>query len=173
MRSVARREQDWIVRYAVLTVAIAAPLLWAFATVTNLYPIPVWSLFSEAVDLSEARSYYMLRGETMEGEIIDIPAIEVTRALNGRNHMLVYYAVDNHSLKIRSPHPSNVDKLNPPIPSGALVEDLLRGWGSAYNARWASDSPHRLRSMRLDGYLWSGGDYNRFAEPGRSWKVEL
>jgi hypothetical protein len=171
------RELFWFRRYIFLTAIVFLPLVWAFLTVNNLYPIPVWSLFSESVDLNQGRTYYVLRGVEMDGETIDIPAIEITDGLSGRNHMMVYYVVGNESFQLESPHPANV-ALQADQPGAALqpaerIEELLTGWGSAYNARKSEGSAKRLQSIMLQEYQWEGGRYENFTKVGRKWSVEL
>ena len=170
-----RRLATW---YALLTVLIFLPLTWAFATVNNLYPVPVWSLFSKTHDLAEGKVYYILRGETVEGEVVDLPAIHITNSLTGRNHMMVSYVVGNRSFMIDSPHPKNVAVLTrrsgvKNLRQGERVDALLASWGESYNQALAPGSPQRLREIRLVKYRWPGGTYENFTEYLSSWKVSL
>lgn len=165
------------VRYAALTVALFAPLLWAFVSVRNLYPVAASTMMMAGGGL-EASEYFVLRGETLEGDTVDIPAIELSDALTGRIFGLVSATIENKSFTIRWPHPSNtalaastggVEQL----PRAARIEELLRAWGEIYNSRLPRSSARRLKAVRLDAYLWDGrsyGDYARFVE---SWKAEL
>ena len=165
-------------RYVVLTVALFVPLLLAFASLRNLYPFAASTMMLWNMDLDRGREYYVLRGETVGGETIDLPPIKLTNALTGRNWGLVNAAVRNQSFNISSLHPSNialvetyggVDKL----PRGARLEDLLRAWGAIYNSRLPGSSNQRLKAVRLDAYRWEGGingDYDRFVE---SWRAVL
>src|ERR1700730_6573067 len=166
------------VRYTVLTVALSVPLLLSFASIRNLYPFAASTMMLGDRDMQSNRDYYVLRGETVSGETIDLPPIKLTNALTGRNWSLVSAAVENKSFKIPSPHPANialtaayggVDKL----PRAQRLEDLLRAWGAIYNSRLPTSSDQRLKSVRLDAYRWEGGingEYDRFVE---SWRVVL
>jgi hypothetical protein len=176
--SLAQKDRRLLARYAVLTVALFVPLLLSFATMRNLYPFAASTMMLDRGDLQGGRDYYLLRGETLSGDSIDLPPIKLTNALTGRNWSLVSAAVDNKSFKIRWPHPTNfkltadyggVDKL----PRAARLEALLRAWGEIYNSRLPGSSNQRLRSVRLDAYRWEGGlngEYARFVE---SWTATL
>ncbi|HEV2829706.1 MAG TPA: hypothetical protein VGW76_19055 [Pyrinomonadaceae bacterium] len=172
-------EDRWaLVRHAALTAALFVPLLFAFAAIRNLYPFAASNMMLGIRDPETGRDYYVLRGETVSGETIDLPAIQLTNALTGRNWSLVSTAVENRSFNIRSPHPANLqlaaafggmDKL----PGAVRLEDLLRAWGTIYNSRLPTSSNHRLTSLRLDKYRWEGGvngQYDRFVE---SWRTVL
>jgi hypothetical protein len=179
-RNDGRDAQDrrTLVRYGLLTAALSVPLFLAFASVRNLYPFAASTMMLGDSDMLSARDYYILRGETVGGETIDLPPIKLTNALTGRNWSLVSAAVENKSFKISSPHPANivvavayggVDKL----PRAERLEELLRAWGAIYNSRLPVSSNQRLRSVRLDAYRWEGGingEYHRFVE---SWRAEL
>jgi hypothetical protein len=165
-------------RHTALTVAVFVPLAWTFVNVINFYPIPVWSLFSDHVDLSQGRTYYILGGETVGGEQLEIPAISITDALTGRIHMMVYYVMGNSSLFIESPHPNNVKLVvsaggRENVPPGARVPDLLAAWGNAYNGRLAKTSSQRLRRIWLKQYRWPGGSYSDYRQFVREYEVRL
>lgn len=174
----AAEDRRTLIRYAVLTAALFVPLLLAFAAIRNLYPFAASTMMLGDRDMQGSRDYYLLRGETVKGETIDLPPIKLTNALTGRQWSLVSAAVENKSFKIPSPHPANVvlatayggaDKL----PRAARLEELLRAWGMIYNSRLPSSSDRRLRSVRLDAYRWQGGingEYDRFVE---SWRALL
>jgi hypothetical protein len=129
-------------------------------------------------DLSKGTDYFVLRGETVAGEIIELPPAELTDALSWRHWSLVGATVENKSFSNANPHPANAalaaeaggaDKL----PRAARLDELLRAWGAIHNRRLPADSPRRLRAVRLDAYRWDGGgykDFNRFVE---SWRAEL
>jgi hypothetical protein len=129
-------------------------------------------------DLGRGASYYRLRGETADGETVDLPPAELTDALSWRHWSLVGATVENKEFTIYKPHPSNdalaaaaggVEKL----PRAARLAELLRAWGGIYNSRLPDSSPRRLRAVRLEAYRWAGGaygDYERFVE---SWRAEL
>src|SRR5258706_7274830 len=155
----AAQDRRMLIRYSVLTAALFVPLLLAFASIRNLYPFAASTMMLGDRDMKGERDYYLLRGETVSGETIDLPPIKLTNALTGRNWSLVSAAVENKSFKISSPHPANivmaaayggVDKL----PRAERLEDLLRAWGTIYNSRLPVSSNLRLRSVRLDGYRW-------------------
>jgi hypothetical protein len=166
------------IRYAVLTLALFVPLLVAFVSLRNLYPFAASTEMMAGGDPQAGTAYYVLRGETVAGETIDLPPVGLTDALAGRTWSLVGATVENRSFMLPSPHPSNVamtvaaggvEKL----PRAAGLEDLMRAWGSIYNSRLPASSPRRLRAVRLDEYRWEGfgyGDYEHFVE---SWRAEL
>jgi hypothetical protein len=162
----------------VLTLAIFAPFTVAFVLNINFYPIPVWSLFSEAVSPEEGRIYYVLTAERADGTIHPLPAIEVSRALHGRNHTFVGYVLDNSSFMIESPHPDNVRYIATVgrvgrVEPGARVSELLKAWGHGYNARFTAESPRRLTHLRLDGFRWIAGSDPRVRTAIGSWRVQL
>jgi hypothetical protein len=173
-----RSERRLIVKYAVLTAAIFLPLIWAFLSVRNLYPVAAWNVMMAGGDLERGRSYCMLRGETVSGETIDIPAIDLTNSLYSRTWTMVNATIDNQSFKLKSIHPQNealirefggVEKL----PPGVRLTDLLQAWGELYNQKQPAASPQRLKAIRLDMYRWESGrysDYDKFIE---SWRKEL
>ena len=165
-------------RYVALTLALFVPLLLAFASIRNLYPFAASTEMMAGGDLQTGRTYYIMRGETVEGETIDLSPVELTDALAGRTWSLVAATVENGSFKIPSPHPSNVALAVAAggvenLPRAARLEDLMRAWGAIYNSRLPASSPRRLRAVRLDEYRWEGkayGDYEHFVE---SWRAEL
>jgi hypothetical protein len=135
-------------------------------------------MMMEGGRLDRPRTYYVLRGETVGGETIDLPPIELTDALTGRHWGLVAATVENKSFTIRWPHPANValaeaaggaDKL----PDAARLPELLRAWGALHNARLPADSPGRLRAVRLDAYRWEGRRYADYDKHVRTWRQEL
>jgi len=165
-------------RYALLTAALFLPLLWAFLAVRNLYPFAAATMMMEGGRLDRPRTYYVLRGETVGGELVDLPPIELTDALTGRHWSLVAAAVENKSFKIRWPHPANAALAEAAggaerLPEAARVPELLRAWGELHNARLAADSPRRLRAVRLDAYRWEGRAYADFDTHLRTWRQEL
>ncbi len=166
------------VRYALLTAALFAPLLYSFLAVRNVYPLAASTMMMAGGDLGRGANYFILRGETAGGETIDLPPAELTDALSWRHWSLVGATVENKQFTIYRPYPPNtalaseaggVEKL----PRAARVAELLRAWGAIYNSRLPGDSPRRLRAVRLEAYRWAGGsygDYERFVE---SWRAEL
>jgi hypothetical protein len=171
-------ERRLIVKYAVLTLAIFLPLIWAFLFVRNLYPFASWNVMMAGGDLERGRSYCMLRGETISGETIDIPAINLTNALYSRTWTMVNATIDNQSFKLKSIHPQNEELIRQfggveKLPPGVRLTDLLQAWGALYNKQLSADSPQRLKAIRLDMYRWESGrysDYDKFVE---SWRKEL
>jgi hypothetical protein len=165
-------------RYALLTAALFAPLLYSFLAVRNLYPFAASTMMMAGGDPNRGATYYHLRGETVGGETLDLPPAELTGALSWRNWSLVSETVKNKEFAIYNPHPSNAalaasaggaEKLPPAV----RLPELLRAWGAIYNLRLPRDSPRRLRAVRLDAYRWEGRsyeDYERFVE---SWRAEL
>src|SRR5882672_9434893 len=96
----AAEDRRALVRYAVLTAALFVPLLLAFASIRNLYPFAASTMMMGIRDMQSGRDYYVLRGETVSGETIDLPPIELTNALTGRSWSLVSAAVENKSFNI-------------------------------------------------------------------------
>lgn len=171
-------ERRLVVKYAVLTLAIFLPLIWAFVRVRNLYPIASWNVMMAGGDLERGRSYCMLRGETVSGETIDIRPINLTNALYSRTWTMVNATIDNQNFKLKSLEPQNEELLRrvggiENLPPGARMPDLLQTWGNLYNQRVPAASPQRLKAIRLDMYRWESGryaDYDKFIE---SWRKEL
>ena len=166
------------VRYALLTLALFAPLVWSFLALRNLYPFPAYTMMMAGGDLSKGTDYFVLRGETVAGETIELPPAELTDALSWRHWSLVGATVENKSFFNANPHPANaalaaeaggVDKL----PRAARLNELLRAWGAVHNRRLPADSPRRLRAVRLDAYRWDGGAYKDFGRFVESWRAEL
>jgi len=164
--------------YTALTVALFVPLLLAFASIRNIYPFAASTMMLGLRDSQSGLDYYVLRGETVSRETIDLPPIQLTNALTGRNWSLVSTAVENKSFNIHWPHPENIRLLanyggRDKLPRAARLEDLLRAWGTIYNSRLPESSNQRLKSVRLDVYRWDGrisGEYDRFVE---SWRTGL
>jgi len=173
-----RGERRLIVKYAALTLAIFLPLTWAFLRVRNLYPFASWNVMMAGGDLERGRGYCVLRGETVSGETIDIPAINLTNALYSRTWTMVNATIDNQSFKLTSLEPQNEELLHrlggvENLPPGARLPDLLQAWGNLYNQRLPASSALRLKAIRLDMYRWESGryaDYDKFIE---SWRKEL
>ena len=171
-------ERRLIVKYAVLTLAIFLPLIVAFLFVRNLYPVAAWNVMMAGGDLERGRSYCILRGETISGATIDIPAINLTNALYSRTWTMVNATIDNQSFKLKSIHPQNEELIRQlggveNLPPGARLPDLLQAWGEVYNKQLPASSPQRLKAIRLDMYRWESGrysDYDKFIE---TWRKEL
>lgn len=184
-------ERRFCIRYALLTVGIFLPLIWAFIGLKNVYPAAAWTVMMAGGNLQREHQYFWLRGETVSGEIVDIRAIELTDALSSaRNLGLVVATVNNRVFELRSPHPENAVLLARAnqrqeaggssgrqeirkLPPAVRLPELLRAWGAIYNSRLPASSPQRLKAVRLDAYRWMGhqySDYDRFIE---SWREEF
>ena len=165
-------------KYIVLTTAIFLPLIWAFVEIRNLYPVAVWNVMMSGGLLERGRSYWILRGETVSGETIDIRPMSLTNAMYARTWTMVNATVDNQSFKLRNPYPGNVEFMQQQgglehLPPGARVPDLLRAWGDLYNERLPPSSPQRLKAIRLDMYRWEGGDFANYDKFIESWRQDL
>ena len=182
MRKIAERQapfdRRFRVRYTLLTIGLFLPLIWAFIRVRNVYPLTAWTVMMAGGDLQRGHRYFLLRGETVSGEVVDIPAIKLADALSGRAWGLVISTVDNRAFQLESLHPANATLLATlgdigRLPRAARLPELLRAWGKIYNSRLPTSSPQRLRAIRLDAYRWSGqrySDYDTFIE---SWRQQL
>jgi len=171
-------ERRLMARYVVLTLALAVPLLLSFAFIRNLFPFAAYTQVKGGGDLQTPYTYYVLRGETGSGEIIDLPAVKLTDALSNIAWSLVPVVIENKNFKIASPHPANVALITgaggaEKLPEARRLDDLLKAWGSVHNSRLSADSPQRLKAVRLDAYVWPGGRYSNYDSFVRSWRVEL
>ena len=165
-------------KYAILTAAIFLPLIWAFVEIRNLYPIAAWNVMMSGGTLERGRSYWILRGETVSGETIDVRPMSLTNALYARTWTMVNAAVDNQSFKLPNPYPANAELIRQAggiehLPPGARVPDLLRTWGDLYNERLPASSPQRLKAIRLDMYRWEGGQFANYDKFIESWRQDL
>lgn len=166
------------VKYAILTAAILLPLLWAFIYVRNVYPIATWNVMMAGGLLERGRTYWILRGETVSGETVDVRPISLTNAMYSRTWTMVNATVDNHSFKLQNVHPQNAELLRQAggleqLQPGARLPELLRVWGNLYNQRLPASSPQRLKAIRLDMYRWEGrryADYDKFIQ---TWRQDL
>ena len=176
--SQAESNRGWVGRYAILTFALFAPLLVSFVLVRNLYPFAASTMMMAAGDPRSGQTYYILRGETLSGAIIDLPAVDVTNALSNVAFGLVSATVENRSFSIRSPHPANTNLLvalggEKNLAPGMRLPDLLRSWGDIYNSRLPVSSSQRLRAIRIDAYRWESGGYSKYDTYVKTWRVEL
>jgi hypothetical protein len=165
-------------KYAVLTTAVFLPLVWAFVGIRNLYPVAAWNVMMAGGLVERGRSYWILRGETVSGETIDIRPMSLTNAMYARTWTMVNATVDNQSFKLSNPYPANVELMKQAggfehLPPGARVPDLLRAWGDLYNERLPASSPQRLKAIRLDMYRWEGGDFSNYDKFIESWRQNL
>ena len=131
-----------------------------------------------ARDLETARSYCVLRGETVSGKTIEIRPIELVNAMSGRTWTMVNFTIDNRSFGLSSPHPDNGLLLSQfggiqKLPPGVRIPDLLSAWGNLYNTRLPANSPDRLKAVLLDQYQWSGGRYADYSTYVMSWRKHL
>ena len=166
------------VKYAILTIALFAPLLWAFRYVRNLYPVAAWNVMMAGGDLERGRSYCILRGETVSGESVDVAPILLTNALYSRTWTMVNATIDNQAFKLKSIHPANEELLRQSgglenLPPGARIPDLLKVWGDLYNKLQPEASPNRLKAIRLDMYRWESGRYSDYDKFITSWRKDL
>ena len=173
-----RRARRLQCRYAVLTVALWLPLLWAFANVRNLYPFAAATMMMESGRFAGPAIYYVLKGETVGGQLIDLPPIRLTDALTGRHWTLVIATVDNRSFTIRWPYPENEALAaraggNDRLPEAARLPELLSAWGNIHNDNLPADSPQRLRAVLLDAYRWKGEGYADYDAHVRTWRQPL
>lgn len=172
--SLSRRLQ---IKYFLLTMAFLLPLSWAFVKVRNLYPVASWNVMTRGGQIEQSHPYFVLRGETASGEVIDISAVSLTNAMRSRIWGMVLATANNQSLKLSSPHPKNAVLLSQvsidSMPNGMLMRDLLRAWGQSHNARYPVSSPHHLKAIRIDAYKWPGREYSNFYEFVQSWREEL
>ncbi len=171
-------ERRLLLKYAILTVAIFGPLLWAFLFVRNLYPFAAWNVMMAGGDLERGHTYCILRGETVSGETIDIAPIDLTNAMYSRTWTMVNATIANQSFKLTSIHPQNAELIRQAggvenLPAGARIPELLATWGNLYNQRLPDSSPQRLRAIRLDRYRWDGGSYSNFQNFVDSWRKDL
>ena len=171
-------ERPYVFQYAVLTIALFLPLLWAFIKVRNTYPIAVWNMMMAGGELQRSRTYFILRGETLDGEKVEISAAGLTNGLYGRTWGMVGATANNDSFRLQSLHPANerllsqVGQFNN-LPQGARMTDLLGAWGEIYNERLPQNSTKRLRAISLDMYRWDSGKYADFDRFIDSWRKEL
>lgn len=169
-----------LLRYTLLTLGIFIPLLGAFLTGIEWYPISHYNMFygASALNKTEGLNYFVFRGETAAGDSLDIAPIKIMNGLDDRIWTMVNSVVANESLQLRWPHPANERFLatvenRDNLPRGVLLPELLRAWGNRYNAKLPNDSPHRLVRVRLDKYRWSQKEYGNYSEFVESWRVEL
>jgi hypothetical protein len=171
-------DRRWIIQYSILTLALFLPLFWAFRYIRNLYPISAWNVMMAGGDLQRGRSYYMLRGETLNGETVDIRPIQLTDGLSGRTWTMVSATVDNQAFKLPSLHPVNAAELSrlggiEHLPPGYRMPDLLAAWGRLYNERLPPNSVARLKAIRIDMYRWESGSYSDFDKFIETWRKDL
>jgi hypothetical protein len=128
--------------------------------------------------LDRGRSYWVLRGETVAGETVDVRPMELTNAMYSRTWTMVNATVDNQSFKLANLHPANAELLRQSgglqnLTPGARLPELLRAWGELYNERLPASSPQRLKAIRLDMYRWEGGSYANYDKFMQSWRQDL
>jgi hypothetical protein len=171
-------DDSFKIRYLILTVGIFLPLVLSFITLRNFYPVAPWTMMMSGGSLHRGWTYYLVRGETISGEIVDIRPIQLTDGLSGRTWSLVNAAVTNDSFRLRYPHPQNAQVLAATggfanVPRAMRLPELLTAWGNLYNSKLPASSPLRLKAVRVDVYRWDSGrykDYDRFIE---TWRQEL
>jgi len=166
------------IKYTILTLAFFLPLIWSFAKVRNVYPVTSWNVMTRGGEFGKGYTYFVLRGESVSGDLIDLPAVKLTDAMRSRTWGLVAATANNDSLKLRSPHPKNVALLAAggnveSLPDGVLMKELLKSWGEIFNERHPPSSPDHLRALQIDCYRWPGGQYSNYSEFVQSWRQEL
>lgn len=170
-------DQSLRLRYAILTLGISAPLLWSFATVRNVYPITAWNMMMSGGSLDRPWTYYIVRGETVSGEVIDLRPSRFTNGLYGRTWSMVAATVNNDAFRLPNPHPQNAAIMVGTSPSqlarGIRVPELLRAWGNLHNARLPASSPLRLKAVRIDVYRWDSGRFDSYDTFVETWRQEL
>jgi hypothetical protein len=172
------RDNAWVARYTILTVALFAPLLICFFFIRNLYPFAASTMMMAAGDARPTQTYYILRGETVSGLTVDVPAAELTNALSNVTWGLVSATAENKAFTIRRPHPANTRLVNAlggmeNLPPAARIPDLLRAWGEIYNSRLPDSSSQRLRAMWIDAYRWQPGTYEKYDTHVETWRIEF
>lgn len=165
-------------RYVILTAGLFLPLVISFALSKNIYPFASWTVMMSGGSLQRPWTYYVVRGETTTGDLVDIHPPELIDALSGRTWSLARAAVENDAFKLKSPHPQNrALMLNnaaaESLPRGLRVPELLKIWGGLYNARLPQSSPARIKAVRLDEYRWDSGSYHTYGRLIESWRQEL
>jgi hypothetical protein len=171
-------DRRFVIQYVVLSLAICIPSFWAFLRIRNTYPLASWNMMMSGGDVQSGRTYFILRGETVSGEVIEVSAARLTNALYGRNWGMVAAVVNNEPFKLTSIHPANSLLLErvgglTNLPAGARVPDLLEVWGRLYNERLAPSSAYRLRALQLDMYRWESGTYSNYDKFIDSWRKGL
>jgi hypothetical protein len=174
----SQTERFWTIKYALLTALIFLPLLWSFRYIRNLYPIAAWNVMMAGGNLERGRTYFILRGETLSGDVIDISPIKLTNGMSGRTWTMVNATVDNQSFKLSKLEPENEALLKsvgglPNLPVAARLPELLQTWGVLYNDRLPPNASTRLRAVRLDMYRWNSGNYSEYDTYVESWRKEL
>jgi hypothetical protein len=181
-QSTADDSQDgddaWVTRYAILTFALFVPLLISFLFIRNLYPFAASTMMMAAGDARSSQTYYVLRGETVSGLTVDLPAVELTNALSNVTWGLVSATAENKAFSIRTPHPANTALVNAfggkeNLPPGVRVPDLLRSWGEIYNSRLPASSSQRLRAIEIDVYRWQPGTYGDYDTYVKTWRLDF
>lgn len=168
-----------LLRHTLLTLGIFLPLLVAFLTGKEWYPVPHYKMFygASALNNTGGYNYFVFRGETAAGDVVDIAPIKIMNGLDDRIWTMVNSVVTNESLQSRWPHPSNERLLttgnSDTLPRAVLLPDLLRAWGKRYNANLSHNSPSRLVRVRLDKYRWPQREYGNYFEFVESWRVDL
>ena len=161
------------IRYAILTLGLFLPLLISFALARNIYPFASWTVMMSGGSLQRPWTYYVVRGETLNGEIVDVRPPKLIDALYGRTWSLVGATVNNEPFKLRWPHPQNQRSDLNSLPRGVRVPELLQTWGNLYNSRLPQSSQSRLKAIRIDVYRWDSGGYHNYDRFVETWRHEL
>ena len=171
-------DRRWFIKYAILSVSIFLPLAWAVLRVSNVYPVPSWNVMMVAGDLRTHWPYYVVTGETLSGEKVDVRPPHLVNSLYHRTWTLVNHTAENRNFKLPSLHPLNAQLLTQmggvdQLPPGVRMPELLQTWGKLYNDQLPATSPKRLKSIQIDMYRWDSGRYSDYATHIRSWRKEL
>lgn len=173
-----KRDRRLRLRYSILTIAIFLPLLWSFLALRSLYPVTSWTVMMSGGSLENGWTYYVVRGETVSGEIVDIRPPKLTDALYARTWSMVRATINNDAFRLASPHPHNASLLMASggfekLPRGARLPELLTTWGLLYNQKLPVSSPMRLKAVRVDVYRWDSGDFQNYDRFLETWRQEL
>jgi hypothetical protein len=141
-----------------------------------VYPVPVFRMFWTVAQVRGVpHNYWIVRGLTVSGHVVDVTPV---RTLHARRFTLVPTVVHNRAFKLASPHPANLRVIEEAggtdqLPDGVRVPDLLKAWGTRYNATLARGSRDRLKSIRLEQYRWPRRAYEHYREFVTAWEVGL
>jgi len=64
-------------RYVLLTAALFLPLLFTFITIRNVYPFAASTMMLGIRDKQSAKEYYILQGETLSGEPVELRGLDL------------------------------------------------------------------------------------------------
>jgi hypothetical protein len=162
----------------ILTAGLFLPLIVSFVLAKSVYPFTSWTVMMTGGSLERPWTYYIARGETVSGDLVDLRPAQLVNALYGRTWSLAGATVNNEAFKIRNPHPSNRELLTTGVraedlPRGIRMPELLRVWGQLYNSKQPPSSTSRLKAVRVDVYRWDSGRFGDYATFVETWRQEL